>query len=210
MKTISSIGLLLAATFALAQTNAALACACCTNPGQRYVENTRLDTYRRDVINEVRFAKEANLFTDERDLAEIKGVANPSSKPYVLTVTQLKDRLTFQVRDHKRNEGSLTLAIPDAISIFEVDTRDSEFRDQGLGPVLYKEWRLTAPFAGDGIFKAGNGGYQRITLILQGRGRGCTDAAHFSHWTVSVHGPLGNYLFYGQLEKRSAQPVTNP
>lgn len=197
----ATLTLLFAALFALAQAGDALACACCTNPGQRYVENTKLDNYRRSVVDEIRFTKEAALFTGEADADSIKGIAQPSSKPYAFKVTPQKDRLVFSFRDETKNEGTLILVIPDAVAVFEVDTRDSEFKDQGLGPVLYKEWRLTAPFSGTGIFKAGNGGYQRITLILQGRGRGCTDAGHFTHWTISVHGPLGNYLFYGELEK---------
>lgn len=202
LKTRSLAGLLLAVAFALAQTGQASACACCTNPGQRYVENTKLDTYRRSVIDEVRFTKEATLFTDERDFTDLKGIASPSAKPYAFSVAKQKDRLVFSFRDEKRNDGALTLAVPDAVAVFEVDSRDAEFKNRELGPALYKEWRLTTPFAGTGIFKAGNGGYQRITLILQGRGRGCTEASHFTHWTISVHGPLGNYLFYGELEKQ--------
>jgi hypothetical protein len=195
------IAVLLGTLFALAQIEVAFACACCTNPGQRYVENTKLQPFHRSVIDEIKFAKDVRLYLDERDLSDIKGIASPAEN-YSLVLTRQKDRLVFSFRDAKKNEGTLTLAISDAIAIFEVDTRDAEFKDQGLGPVLYKEWRLTAPFAGTGIFKAGNGGYQRITLILQGRGRGCTDASHFTHWTISVYGPLGNYLFYGDLEKQ--------
>lgn len=201
MKTRLSVLFLLGIVFALAQTGVSIACACCTNTGQRYVENTKLQPYQRNIIEELRFAKRANLFVDERDLAEIKGIAYPS-ETYAFTVTKQKDRFVFSFRDEKKSEGMLTLVMPDAIAVFEVDPRDPEFKDQGLGPILYKEWRLTAPFAGTGIFKAGNGGYQRITLIFQGRGRGCTDAAHFTHWTISVYGPLGNYLFFGELEKQ--------
>jgi hypothetical protein len=197
-----SVLFLLAAVLALAQTGIASACACCTNTGQRYVQNTKLDQYRRNIVDEIRFVGEAALYTDERDTDEIKGIANPSSKPYVLNVIRQKDRIVLSFRDEKKNEGTITLALSDAISVFEVDTRDTGFKDQGLGPVLYKEWRLTAPFAGAGIFKAGNGGYQRTTLIFQGRGRGCTEASHFTHWTISVYGPLGNYSFYGDLEKQ--------
>jgi len=188
--------------FAFAQTNYALACACCTNTGQRYVENTKLQPFQRSIIEELRFAKRANLFVDERDLADIKGIANPS-ETYAFAVTREKDRFVFSFRDEKKNEGSLTLAVPDAVAVFEIDPREPDSPvSGGLGPLLYKEWRLTAPFAGSGIFKAGNGGYQRITLILQGRGRNCPDAGQFTHWTISVHGPLGNYLFYGELEKQ--------
>jgi hypothetical protein len=196
------ITFLLGALFAFAQTNSALACACCTNTGQRYVENTKLQSFQRAILEELRFAKRANLFVGERDFADIKGIANPS-ETYAFAVTREKDRFVFSFRDEKKNEGSLTLAVPDAIAIFEIDPREPNSpASGGLGPLLYKEWRLTAPFAGTGIFKAGNGGYQRITLILQGRGRNCPDAGQFTHWTISVYGPLGNYLLYGELEKQ--------
>ena len=197
-----SIGLI-AGVLALLQTTGAFACACCTHIGQRYVENTRLQPFQRDIINDVRFSKAANLFTDERDLADIKGIANPSEK-YALTVSRQKDRFVFSFRDEKKSEGTLTLAISDAIAVFEIDPRDPEAPPGGggLGPLLYKEWRLTAPFSGTGIFNSGNGGYQRITLIFQGRGRNCPEPGQFTHWTISVHGPLANYLFYGELEKQ--------
>lgn len=200
MKKLTTL-LLLAAAFAFAQTGIANACACCTNPGQRYVENTKIDSYRMTVIRELRFGKTAKLQTDARDLSDYKGIANPSES-YALTVAQQKDRFVFSFRDEKKNEGSLTLVLPDAIAVFEIDPRNPDAPDRGTGPVLYKEWRLTVPFVGTGIFKAGNGGYQRITLIFHGRGGGCTDASHFSSWTISVHGPLGNYIFYGDLEKQ--------
>ncbi len=192
--------LALLAVFALAQSGSAAACACCTNPGYRFVESQKILPFQRDLVRELSFAKEAKLFVDERDLADIKGIANPSES-YALTVSQRKDRFVFSFRDDKKNEGTLTLVFSDTISIFEIDTRDDEHQNQGLGPLLYKEWRLTAPFSGTGIFKAGNGGYQRITLIFQGRGRGCPDAGQFRHWTLSVYGPLGNYLLFGNLEK---------
>ncbi len=190
-----------AALFALAQGSAALACACCTNTGQRYVENTKLQDYQRAILGEVRFAGTATLYLGARDTTDIKGIARPS-ETYAFRVDRQANRFVFSFRDEKKNEGTLTLAIPDAISVFEIDPRDPASPDRGLGPPLYKEWRLTAPFTGSGVFQAGNGGYQRITLILQGRGNSCPDAGQFTHWSISVHGPLGNYLFFGDLEKQ--------
>jgi hypothetical protein len=181
-------------------TSAALACACCTNPAQRYVAIEKMQPHRLDLVRSLRFAKQAELYLGEGDLGEVKGIVNPTAR-YVLTVTEEKSRFVFSFRDEKKNEGALTLAIPDTISIFEVDPRDPAAPANGLGPTLYKEWRLSAAFSGSGIFKAGNGGYQRMTLIFHGRGRACTDADHFSRWSLYIHGPLGNYLFFGDLDK---------
>ena len=87
----------------------------------------------------------------------------------------------------KGRTGTLTLALPRTISIFEVDPRQEE-KEGGLGPVLYKEWKLTAPAAGGGLFGGIVGKGQKLTLVLHGHGRGCTDASHFTAWTLLVHG----------------------
>jgi hypothetical protein len=80
-----------------------------------------------------------------------------------------------------------------------VDPREAK-PDRGLGPALYKEWKLTAPASGTGVFAPGTGARQRITLILQGRGNRCTDASHFTAWTLVVHGPAAEYTLFGALK----------
>jgi len=39
-----------------------------------------------------------------------------------------------------------------------------------------------------------------MSLILHGSGRGCTDAAHFTHWTLQIKRPKGQTIFFGALE----------
>jgi hypothetical protein len=193
------LGAITALPLILSQTDRALACACCTNPGQRYVGVVKMQPHQLHLVRSLKFAKEAELYLGEGDLGEVKGIANPASN-YELTVTDQKNRFVFSFRDEKKNEGTLTLVLPDTISLFEVDPRDPDPpKEGGLGPSLYKEWRLTASFSGTGIFKAGNNGYQRMTLIIHGRGLSCTEASHFNAWSLYIHGPLGNYLFFGSL-----------
>ena len=79
-----------------------------------------------------------------------------------------------------------------------LDPRHGE-REGGLGPALYKEWRLTAPAAGTGIFAPGVGRGQLVTLILQGHGNSCASAADFTHWTLVVSGPAAEYHLFGHL-----------
>ena len=75
----------------------------------------------------------------------------------------------------------LALAIPKTISIFEVDPR-GDAKDEGPGPSLYKEWKLTRDVrAATGRFAACRHG-QKLTLVLHGRA-GCTDASHFTDWS---------------------------
>ncbi len=175
----------------------AQACACCTNTAWRYVNVDKLDTYRLAQFEQVAFAKEAKLMLGEADDNGIKGVAD-AGEDYQLAVSRAGNRMTFSFRDDKGRAGSLVLAMPTTVSIFEVDPRDGE--DHGLGPTLYKEWKLTANAVGDGLFKAATGPGQRMTLVLHGRGRGCTSYEQFSHWSLLVHGKADNFTMYGALD----------
>jgi hypothetical protein len=96
----------------------------------------------------------------------------------------------FSFRDNNGRSGTLALARPDSVAIFEVDPRNGP--DSGQGPPLYKEWKLSAPAAATGVFAAGAAPRQILTLIVQGHGNGCTDAADFSHWTLVMQGPKAN------------------
>ena len=190
-------GALAAAALVAAFATSALACACCTHTGWRYVEVEKMSDRRLTDIERMAFAKTATLSTGEAD-AQIKGIENPDTD-YQLEVTRQKDRMVFALRDRKGRAGHLVLAIPKTISIFEVDPRGDE-KDKGLGPSLYKEWKLTANAAGDGLFRRVVGAGQKITLVLHGRGIGCTDAGHFTDWTLLVHGPSDRLTLYGALD----------
>ena len=122
-----------------------------------------------------------------------------------MRVVQQSNRWTFEFRDKNGNSGALILALPASLAVFEVDPRLGE-RPGGHGPVLYKEWTLTAKAAGTGIFAAGIGMDSRITLVLHGHGNGCTDLGHFSHWTLSVSGEKGKYKLFGSWGARSTFP----
>jgi hypothetical protein len=173
-----------------------LACACCTNQGQRRVGVEQLDSGKRDELSRLRFGPVAQLFAGERDPADIKGIATPSDR-YELRVSQAGNRWTFEFRDKGGRSGTLSLSLPSTVSIFEVDPRDEP--DRGHGPSLYKEWKLTSKAAGTGIFAPSMGNEQRITLIMQGRGNSCTSADHFGHWTLVESGPKGDYSLFGEL-----------
>jgi len=181
----------------LAQPVAALACACCTNAALRYVEVEPLSERRLAAIEEMRFAPEAKIASGEAD-PEIKGVTDPSAD-YRLNVTRSTSRIVFALRDAKGRSGTLVLKFPKKISIFEIDPRGLS-KDEGQGPTLYKEWKLTADAAGDGLFAGIVGKGQKLTLILHGSGNGCTDASHFTDWTILIYG--GSRLtLYGKLER---------
>ena len=174
----------------------ALACACCTNPGQRNVVTVALDSGKRQEIESLRFAGKATLFGGEGDAADIEGITTPSGS-YELTAQWLDNRLVLSFRDKLGRTGILSMARPKTVSVFEVDPRDRP--DRGQGPTLYKEWKLSAPAAGSGVFQPGIAPRQVLTLILQGGGNSCTSAIDFSHWTLVMQGPKANYTLFGDL-----------
>jgi hypothetical protein len=191
---------LTAAGILLAAATSALACACCTHTAWRYVETEKITPQRLSELEQFRFAKAAKLMLGEADDNGIKGVQD-ASEDYQLTVTRAKGRMAFAFRDEKGRSGTLVLAMPSAISIFEVDPRGKE-KEGGLGPSLYKEWKLTANAIGTGMFAPGVGSGQRITLILQGRGNNCSGGDMFSHWTLAVFGPKAEYHLFGAFKQQ--------
>jgi hypothetical protein len=185
-----------AALLALAALSDALACACCTNTGQRSVGVAPFDSSKRAQIEHLLFAVPAQLYTGEAEPKDVKGITTPSSR-YELKAEWQKDRLVFAFRDEAGRSGTLALRRPSTIAIFEVDPRDEP--DHGQGPSLYKEWTLTARAAGTGVFSAGLGPSQQLRLIVHGRGNSCTSSDHFKHWSLEMRGPKASYTLFGDL-----------
>lgn len=199
------LGLAVAALVVLAAPGEILACACCTNQGQRYVEVEKLDPGRLEQIESLHFGTEARLFVGEGGVEAVKGIRDPAER-YDLTVdwdkthaAVGKTRIVFTLANPGGRSGTLSLRLPPNISIFEIDPRDGA--DHGTGPVLYKEWKLTGEVTGLGAFTGTNGVKQLLTLILQGRGNSCTGAADFSHWTLVIEGPKAAYRLFGELAR---------
>ena len=176
-----------------------LACACCSNQGQRYVETDKLDAYATGLLDELRFAAAAHLYTGEADVESIAGIA-AKSRDFQVVVTKQEKSWLFDFKE-EGGGGTLALALPDRVTKFEIDPRDPQSGTPGTGPVLYKEWRLAMAPRGTGMFAGATGGQQKATLILQGRGNSCTDASQFNAWSLVLHGPKGTITFYGDLAK---------
>ena len=130
----------------------AFACACCTDPGERNVTVSKLETAMIEMIEQVEFGKKVDLFTGAGGVESIVGIKAPSES-YAVKVAWDKDRAVFVLNDQKGHSGSLSLHFPDKISIFEVDTRDTP--NAAYGPALYKEWKLTGKTSGTDAFDGG-------------------------------------------------------
>ena len=63
----------------LAASREALACACCSNQGQRNVNVEALDQGKRALLEELRFGDGAKLYLGEADPDSVEGLANPSA-----------------------------------------------------------------------------------------------------------------------------------
>jgi hypothetical protein len=191
---------LTAATSALATlwfaTDAALACACCTNRGGRYVAVEPATASRLDTIGQMTFADEAFVAQGAADHPIDLTDFGPSLQ---LAVRQSKTAIVFALRGEGGRTSEVTLRLPETISIFEVDPRGSE-PDAGLGPAFYKEWQLTGSATATGVLRPLlEGGDQKVTLIVHGRGRGCTEASEFTDWTLTIDGVAGKLTLYGAL-----------
>jgi hypothetical protein len=223
---------------------AALACACCSDRGHRYVAIEKTSEPRLREIAAMTFDEEAALATGSADAPEAFRTFGTTFK---LAVARTDTEIVFTFRseagdgkwggskiepwttdgktgggatsDGKTGDGktgddttradttragkagetaTLTLVIPDTISIFHVDPR-SGVPDEGLGPLLYLEWQLTSQAVGTGVFGEFVGPGQKLSLILHGRGHGCIEAGHFTDWTLLIEGPAGELQVWGAL-----------
>ena len=190
------------ATFALAAVlmvtlaSQALACACCASTGERMDLAMPLNAGHVEELQRLRFEKAAQLFLGEADPDSVKGIATPSAR-YDLDAAWRDNQFVFAFRDDKGRAGTLALQRPATIGIFHTDLRQEP--EGGLGPALYKEWRLTAKANGAGVFAPGLGAQQLLTLVLQGRGNNCSGAGDFTHWMLVMRGPKAKYHLFGDL-----------
>jgi len=175
----------------------ASACACCSNRGSRHVATEKLDPQRMGQIEQMVFGKTAQLYVGESDGEDT--LVDGFGSEFTLEVERQKKRIVFTLRNKQGAAGTATLVLPRTISIFEVDPH-GDSKDEGLGPSLYKEWTLTAPAAVTGILRRAGGPGRTMSLILHGSGRGCTEATHFTNWTLQLRRPKGQTTFFGALE----------
>lgn len=181
----------------LVQTDAAYACACCTEPGQRFEYAGPIDTYLRAEMAQMRFAPTAILFSDAGFPDSVQGIRNPAGDPYRLRAS-IGNVVSFEFTDPSGRIGRLQFPRPAAMSRFEVDPRAAAGPVPPNGPDLYKEWRLqrAAQFVGP---MAAGGPAVFATLILHGDGNSCSAAPNFKRWTLSVKGRGVAFTFLGDL-----------
>lgn len=191
----TTVSALAIAAALFAQTQAAQACACCTDPGQRFETNGPMDEYIRGELALMRFGPTALLYSSPGFPDDVLGIVNPSSDPYRVRAAIL-GTVSFDIVDPTGKTGRIQFATPRAMSRFEVDPR----ADLGPpnGPNLYKEWRLSGHARLSGAM-AGAGSFATATLILHGGGNSCSSAIDFKRWTLSIKGKGIEFTFLGDM-----------
>jgi hypothetical protein len=168
-------------------------CACCTEEGEWYERTGRLDSAQLFQLDRMRFSPTANTYMSPAADYEF-------ASSYSLSQTRAGRRWQLKLKDDKGKTGTVSFTIPATLTSFGADLHEQDERG-GLGPLLYKEMRFTGAAQVTGILKQGINGPARFRLILQGRGRGCTEAEDFKNWTLQITGARVSHAFYGSLDK---------
>jgi len=183
------------------------ACACCAEPGTRSEYTTKTDSFIRDLMKQIKFAPETDLFMTEAGFDTITGIdpirredeqlGGPLVEFSTVGAFSAKGWL-MTLKTGKGLSATYNLPIPLKYAEFRVDIHDR--KEMPLGPWLYKEIR----FAGllgptTGFAKVGAVRGTRYSLVFQGRGVGCNEVEDFTHWRLDIDGPKAGYAFFGKL-----------
>jgi hypothetical protein len=193
----------------------AFGCACCSEPGTYAIWNGKPQSYEMDILKQIKFEKRASLFMTEAGFDGITGLSsiekdffdsstNAAEGDFDLTHSFAGRVWTLTFKTVKGKTGTLRLPMPAQMSTFRADIHDGS--DQGLGPLLYKEFRFKGTVAsGSGFLGKSIVGPTTYFLVFQGRGHACDDVGDFRNWNLEISGKKASYQFYGKLENITDQ-----
>jgi len=161
------------------------------------MEFVKPDEFKLGEMKRIRFGTKAELWTDEADAEDAKGLTHPAYT-YSLSGSLVGNvwKLTFR---NGEESGALDLPLPSKMLRFAADIHDGWTKPGYSEPVLYKEWRLEGEVNGTGVFKDGITARTKYVLVFQGRGNSCDGAENFTHWQLKITGKKADYSFYGEL-----------
>lgn len=192
--------------------NNALACACCSEPGTYRISTPRPDSYKLDLLGQMKFVAKTELHqTPGED--NVKGLGKlfqhsssqaPETEPlFNLSGMFASKSWKLNFKSSNGQTGTLTLPLPQAMVSFAADIHDGKAGGGG-GPLLYKEWRFKGNVASaTGVFQAGIVNPTTYFLVFQGRGNNCDNAEDFTNWRVEINGKKADYAFYGEMASGS-------
>jgi hypothetical protein len=179
----------------------ALACACCSEPGQTNQSTEKIGSVNGGELKRLQFGSTGQLITAVDFPKNVKGVAAPSSKDYRLTSPVIKREIVLNLTDPAGGTGQITFPLPKKFSTYQNDPgaggSKNPPKSPGGGPLLSKTWTLQGPVKLSGIFaKAAKRGTAK--LEIQGQGNSCTSAENLTSWKLEV---AGRGVAFGMLGK---------
>lgn len=185
--------------------SSAFACACCAEHGTYSLWKVAPDSYHLGVIKEIEFGKTAQLYMTEAGFESIRGLSSIEKEMNSDTTSDLSivDAFTrntwhIEIKTHGGKSGTLLLPRPAKMTIFKVDTHENDAA--GGEAMLYKEFQFNGTVgSGSGIFRSSIVRPTTYSLVFQGRGNECDNAADFTHWRLEVSGTKASYAFFGKL-----------
>jgi hypothetical protein len=204
--TLSIIG-----AFAITAAGTPSFCACCVDHG--YYENTRerLSKYDMDLVGDIQFASNAELYMTEAGYDGVKGLSLIQSEiegdidvAFDVVAAFLRRTWTIRLKTDKGRQGVLTLPMPTQVAKLKIDTHDGESdssEQAGKMVFLYKEMSFTGRSPrGTGFLSSANAAGTTFNLIFQGHGNGCDSSADYDRWRLELRGPKTRYAILGKLK----------
>jgi hypothetical protein len=163
---------------ALAGPSAAIACACCSEPGTWYQFKAPLRPDERAELAKLRFQTANWVQTNE---------GGPGFDRLAMRATLAGKTWRWRLAGGR----TLTLRLPVSATQLAADVHDGKMGGGG-GPLLYKEVRLEGPVTTGGILRG-----TRYRLVLQGRGNNCLNTRDLRSWHLDISGGPEPYSLYG-------------
>lgn len=200
----SITGVAMLVVLLIAPINAAHACACCSQAGQRYDATNEFGSFEQEILQAIKFKSTAELFGSADDAF---GLIDPTIEEdenlleFAMVSTITPGLLTFRLSHAGKTRGTIRFPMPQRKAEFLVDIRDGKSSEGHHGPSLYKEWRFNGNATLSGLAKQGTH-KAKIELILQGRGISCPTVEDFSHWSMAIDGENVQFRLTGALSRQ--------
>ena len=180
---------------------AALACACCADPGTRFQDEVELGEWELSEIARLAATGPAQPLS----IGLRVGVCGRHRKPqssYEVSVTATNDGVTFSLGSGTGPGGALVFGWPESYTWFGADTTLAAQGDTQIYTELRFRGTVTATgdFAQDGPLEA--------ELVLSGFGNMCITTRSFSGWMLSVSDEAAQYRLFG-TGRRVLEPKTH-
>ncbi|MCP5036473.1 MAG: hypothetical protein GY945_02620 [Rhodobacteraceae bacterium] len=187
-----SFGFFTAVAFFL-HSQAAFACACCADPGERFTRSFTPDAYALEEFARLENEGPAQLFLTACGEDCVRGISEIS---FDYNVDWHLENHLLRVVTHDP-AGTIAVSLGDNVTRFSVDTAPMS---HAMNTPLYTEFRFNGEIHADGIFANADGAVG--DLVLAGETNHCWSADALSHWILQVSGEGADFRLFGGLAAR--------